>query len=222
MRKAIAVALALGLLGGALVAPAQAGKKKKKKAKPVATTLFLHGEETIGEVENYAFVSTGTYFSMDTEEPAGAEPKSKQLTNYVGGPNTNCTGNDFFPVWVGTLAGQVKGDVKVTFHTIATPGAQVDVRIWPDVSSQLCTNETLGVDDYPEPAGEVRVDLPAGPGSVEAVIEGVDFKATSVVMLQLTPAIETPFVGRALYDATSHLSKMEFQCIPAKGKKTCA
>lgn len=32
MRKAIAVALALGLLGGAMVAPAEAGKKKKKKA----------------------------------------------------------------------------------------------------------------------------------------------------------------------------------------------
>lgn len=31
MRKAIAVALALGLLAGAMVAPAEAGKKKKKK-----------------------------------------------------------------------------------------------------------------------------------------------------------------------------------------------
>lgn len=33
MRKAIAVALALGLLGGALIAPAEAGKKKRKPKK---------------------------------------------------------------------------------------------------------------------------------------------------------------------------------------------
>ena len=32
MKRAIAVALALGLLGGAMVAPAEAGKKKKKPA----------------------------------------------------------------------------------------------------------------------------------------------------------------------------------------------
>lgn len=38
MKRAIAVALALGLLGGAMVAPAEAGKKKKKK-KPAPYTL---------------------------------------------------------------------------------------------------------------------------------------------------------------------------------------
>lgn len=38
MRKALAVALALGLLVGALIGPAEAGKKKKKK-KPAPYTL---------------------------------------------------------------------------------------------------------------------------------------------------------------------------------------
>ncbi len=41
MRKAIAVALALGLLAGAMVAPAEAGKKKKKKrVERVAETTY--------------------------------------------------------------------------------------------------------------------------------------------------------------------------------------
>ncbi len=219
MRKALLIALTAGLVASSLAGPALAGKKKK--AKPVATTLYLHGSEVVGELENYFLVASGTYMSMDKSEPSGAEPKSKLLTNYVLGPNTECAGNDFFPVWVGDLSGKVTGDMKITFHSIATPGAAVDVRVWPDVASQLCTNETLGVFDYPEPAGEVRVNLPPGPGSVEAVIEGVKFNAGSKLMLQLTPAIEGPFLGRALYDSTSYVSKIEFNCTPAAGASSC-
>lgn len=215
MRKPVALALTAGLIATSLAAPAFA-----KKAKAVPTTLYLHGNEVIGEVENFAVTSSGTYFDMNSEEPTGAEPKSKQLTNYVGGPNTQCAGNDLFPVWVGDLTGTVTGDIKVTFHTISSPGS-VDVRIWPDVASQLCTNETLGAFDYPEPAAEVRVDLPPGPGTVEAVIEGAKFKAGSLLMLQLTPVVESPFFGRVLYDSTSYVSKIEFNCIPAKGATSC-
>lgn len=215
MRKPLVIALSAGLIAASLATPALAGKKK---AKPVATTLYLHGNEVVGEVENFGLIASGTFMSMDANEPTGAEPKSKFFTNYVGGPNTECAGNDFFPVWVGDVSGKVTGDVKVTFNSIATPGGVIDVRIWPDVASQLCTNETLGAFDYPEPAGEVRVNLPAGPGSVEAVIEGVNFTAGSKLMLQLTPDIASPFVGRALYDSTSYISKIEFNCTPASGK----
>lgn len=216
MRKPLALALTAGLIATALAAPAFAAKK----AKPVATTLYLHGNEVVGEVENFAVTSSGTYFAMDSTEPSAAEPKSKQLTNYVGGPNTQCAGNDLFPVWVGDLTGTVTGDITVTFHTITSPG-EVDVRIWPDVASQLCTNETLGAFDYPEPAAETRVALPPGPGTVEAVIEGVKFKAGSKLMLQLTPVVESPFFGRVLYDSTSYVSKIDFSCIPAKGATAC-
>lgn len=213
MRKPLVLALTAGLIASSLAGPAIAAKKKK----PVATTLYLHGTEVVGELQNYGLIASGTYMTMDKEEPTGAEPKSKFLTNYVAGPNTECAGNDFYPVWVGDVSGAVKGDVKVTFNTIATPGGVVDVRIWPDVASQLCTNETLGAFDYPEPAGEVRVTIPAGPGVVEAVIEGVNFKAGSKLMLQLTPDPASPFVGRALYDSTSYVSKIEFNCTPMKG-----
>jgi hypothetical protein len=215
MRKTLLIAVATGLLAASLAGPALAGKK----AKPVATTLYFHGTETVGELESYPFIAAG-YFAMDSTEPTGAQPKSKQLTNYVGGPNTECAGNEFFPVWIGDVSGTVKGDVKVTFNTIAVGGA-VDVRIWPDVAGQLCTNETLGVFDYPEPAGEVRVSLPPGAGTVEAVIEGVKFKATSLLMVQLTPVITPPFFGRVLYDSPTAASKIEFSCTPAKGQKAC-
>lgn len=222
MRKPLVIALTAGLVATSLATPAIAGKKKKPKtAAPVATTLYLHGNEVVGEVENYALIASGTFMSMDKNEPTGSEPKSKFFTNYVLGPNTECAGNDFYPVWVGDLSGTVTGDVKVTFNSIASPGGAVDVRIWPDVASQLCTNETLGVFDYPEPAGETRVNLPAGPGVVEAVIEGVNFQAGSKLMLQLTPDPATPFVGRALYDSTSYVSKIEFNCIPASGASAC-
>jgi hypothetical protein len=222
MRKPLVIALTAGLVATSLAGPALAGKKKKPKPQaPVATTLYLHGNEVVGEVENYGLIASGTYMSMDATEPSGSEPKSKFFTNYVAGPNSQCAGNDFYPVWVGDLTGKVTGDVKVTFHSIASPGGIVDVRVWPDVASQLCTNETLGAFDYPEPAGEVRVSLPAGPGTVEAVIEGVDFQAGSKLMLQLTPDPASPFVGRALYDATSYVSKIEFSCIPAAGASAC-
>lgn len=217
MRKSLVIALSAGLVAASLAGPAIAGKKKK----PVPTTLYMHGSEVLGEVENYGLIASGTYMTMDANEPTGAEPKSKFFTNYVGGPNTQCSGNDFFPVWVGDLTGTVKGDMKVTFHTIASPGGVVDVQVWPDVASQLCTNETLGAFDYPEPAGQVRVNIPPGPGVVEAVIEGVNFKAGSKLMLQLTPDIGSPFVGRALYDSTSYVSSIEFPCIPAGKAKSC-
>lgn len=216
MRKPVALALTAGLIATSLAAPAFA-----KKAKAVPTTLYLHGTQVVGEAENYPGIASGTYMPMDANEPTGTEPKSKFFTNYVGGPNTQCAGNDFFPVWVGDLTGTVTGDVTVTFHTIASPGGVVDVRIWPDVASQLCTQETFGSFDYPDPAGEVRVNIPPGPGTVEAVIEGVKFKAGSKLMLQLTPDTVSPFVGRALYDSTSYVSSIAFNCVPAKGAKSC-
>ena len=49
MKKAIAVALSLGLLAGALVAPAEAGKKKKRKPKKVTRTAEgVYGNPAIG------------------------------------------------------------------------------------------------------------------------------------------------------------------------------
>lgn len=205
-KKLFVAALVAGLLTANLAAPVEA---KKKKVKPVATTLFLEGESTFGEEDQLA---NGTYLKMQTEEGSGE--KSIGVPNYVGGPNVNCAGNSLVPVFVGSLAGRVIGDMTVTFDAGATPAAKVEVRVWPDVAAQAC-NES-----YIEPAGAAIVDLPAGQGAVEAVIEDLDFESIGGLMIQITPVIGAPpSYGRVFYGTAD--SKVEFSCIPTSGK-TCA
>ena len=219
--------LVFTVLAGLMLTPLSAFAGKK--AKPVPTKLFFHGSTVIGENDSIAVVND-VFLPMDSTEPSGAEPKSKQIVNGIVTPNTQCAGNNLFPVWSGQLAGTVKGDVKVTFSAVGTPGP-VSVRIWPDVNSLLCNSATSGSTDYPEPAGEVIVDLPPGEGTVEAVMKGVNFKAIGSMMVQISPvvaadipdpggAVLTPFVSRVLYDTPDFASSVEFTCIPAKGK-TC-
>lgn len=224
MKKLLIAGLAAGLLASSFVSPATAGKKK---ARPVATTLFLHGTEKFGEMESFSLLADA-YLKMDTKAPAGSDTKSKGITNYGIGPNTRCAGNTLFPTYIGDLRGKVTGDVKVSLNTLASPGAAVEVRIWPDVASLACDSATGN--EYIEPAGSVVVPLPPGQGKVEAVIEGVDFTAVSGLMLQVSPAtIDVngtprplpPFFGRLLYDSEAAPSSISFSCTPSSGK-TCA
>jgi hypothetical protein len=221
------VIVMIGLLVGAVAVPAEAGKKKK--AKPVATKLFLHGASPIGESDSFSVVAD-TYLPMDKTEPAGSEPKSKFITNYIVGPNTACAGNNLFPVWSGQVIGTIKGDIKVTLHTVGTPGP-VEIRVWPDVGSSLCDtdNPVSPSDAYVDPAGAVTVDLPPGQAATEAVIKGVNFQAKSTLVIQVSPTVAVdlpspggsllnPFVSRLLYDTPEVASSIEFTCIPATGK----
>lgn len=210
MKRSLIVVLVVGLIAGlALAAPAEA-KKKKKKATPVQVKLYAHGTQQFGEAE-IADAASGIYMKMDTTEPTGAQPKSMGLLNYGGGPNTLCAGNALFPVWVGDVTGTIVGNVTVNLSSIAGPASQVEVRIWPDVSGQACN------DTYPEPPAAVTVDLPAGPGETEAVIEGVNFPATAKLMMQVSPVIPGTTQGRILYDAPANATSVSFSCIPATG-----
>lgn len=194
--------MVLGLIASLAVAPAQA----KKKAKPIATTLFMDGTSTFGEEDQ---IANGTYLKL--APAAGSGEKSIGIPNYTGGPNPNCAGNSLVPVFVGGVAGRVVGDMKVTFEAMSSPASKVEIRVWPDVSAQAC-NEA-----YIEPAGSVIVDIPAGQGGVEATIEGLDFVATSGVMIQVTPVTGgAPSWGRLFYGTDA--SKVEFLCAPASGK----
>ncbi|MGH2747057.1 MAG: hypothetical protein ACRDKB_03915 [Actinomycetota bacterium] len=210
MKRLIVIGLVAGLLAGAVGLPAEAAKKKKKKKpKPVATTLFMDGANSFGEQDQ---LIDGTFLTLGTAEPSSE--KSHGIPNYVAGPNTNCAGNGLVPVFVGDLSGRVVGDMKVTFNAFAS-GGSVEIRVWPDVNAQACN------DDYVPEAGAVEVPLPSGEGTVEAVIEGLDFTAESVMMIQLTPVIGgAPSFARAFY-ATAD-SKVEFECFPPKGAKACA
>lgn len=227
MRRGIGIALVVALVLAFSVVPAGAAKKKKK-AKPVATTLYMQGTETIGETESMAIVADG-YLDLVPEEPEGSDTKSKGLLNYVRGPNDQCAGNSLWPVFVGRLAGTVKGDMTVVLHVASTPG-EIKVRVWPDVASQMCTQENLGAFDYPEPAAEAIVAVPPGSAELEIPLEGVNFKAASLLMVQISPvSVDTetdagsffpPLVGRVMYGSEAALSRIEFRCVPASGK-TC-
>lgn len=226
MRKTIVFALSLALVAGAIALPAQA---KKKKPAFVTTTLHLHGSQPLGEAESDPLVNP-FYLPMDTTAPDGSAPKSKQITTLGVSPNTQCAGNQLFPVWVGKVAGHVVGDVKVTLNTLSSPGGKVDVRIWPDVNSSMCTSDLAGTADYPDPAAEKTIDLPIGPGTTEIDLGKVDFTSVGVLMLQVSPtagpdvgpqATVTPFFGRVLYDAAGFDSTITFSCAPTSGK-SCA
>lgn len=230
LRKSLIVALAGGLVAGAFMTPAVA----KKKAKPVPTTLYMHGNEVVGELESSPQVADAP-LRMDPTEPTGAEPKSHGIANGLVTPNEQCAGNNLFPVFVGDVSGRIVGDMTVTLHALSTPGASVDVRVWNDKMGLLCTSELSGSADYPEPVAEQTVALPAGAGALEVTFEKLDFVASANLMIQVSPTVATelptpdpapdgvfgPFVARVLYDSTDYASNVAFQCIPAKGKKTC-
>ncbi len=209
--------LAGGLVAGCLIGPAVA----KKKAKPVATTLYMHGASVIGEADSTPIVADAP-LTMDPTEPTGAQPKSHGVFNGVVTPNQQCAGNNFFPVWVGEVKGTVVGKMKLTFTTVSTPG-KVDVRVWPDVASALCNSDLAETNAYPKPAAEVTVDLPPGGGTVKAVTKNVRFKATRSLMVQITPGkgpegLLDPFVARVVYDSPEFASSLQFKCIPARGR----
>jgi hypothetical protein len=212
--------LTAGLLSGGATAA------KKKKAKPVKTTLYFHGGELVGETESMGSVND-VPLPMSPEKPSGSEPKSKQIINGVVTPNGKCANNNLFVNWKGDVAGTIKGDVKVTFSTVSSPG-QVLVRLWPDIAALSCTSEVSGSADYPEPAGETVVDLPPGTGEVTATLKNVKAKAIGSLLVQISPAhmdtpagrqVFPPSFARVLYDTPDFASRIEFTCIPAKGKR---
>ena len=214
MRKIFAAAVVLALIGGALSAPALAGKKKK--AKPVAVSMFFHGSETLGELDaSNNLQGGGLLMPMDPTEPTESQSKSFPILDLVVTPNEACSGSSLFPSWVGHMSGRVTGDVKVVFNTIASAGS-VDIELFADAAPLSC-NET-----YIEPIAETTVELPVGGGTVEAVIEGVDFEVIGSMNLMINPRnLDAPAFGRVLYDSTTDASGIEFLCTPAAGAKSC-
>lgn len=218
MRKLLVLMVAIGLIAGAVVSPAVAAKKKKK-AKPVQTTLYMHGDLPVGDmVEWIEGISGGNHQMMDTTEPAGGPPKSHSYSLPIGNPQ--CTGNELFPSWEGIVNGKIVGDVKLYANTLALP-SKVIARIWVDVPFGSCTSAAAGVDNFVEPLAEQEVDVPAGSNELEIVFEKLNVPAEMNVIVELhqnTPTNQ----GRVLYDSSDFPTRLEFDCIPPKGKKACA
>lgn len=216
MKKILATAVVLALVGGALSAPASAGKKKKKKVAQVPVTMFFHGTETLGEIDMVNNLGNGgTLLAMDTTEPTGTQSKSFPILDAIATPNESCSGSPLFPSWSGNLIGRVTGDVKVVFSTIASAGT-VDVELFADAGPLAC-NET-----YIEPAAETTIDLPPGAGTVEAVIEGVDFTLLRNLVVMINPRnLDAPAVGRVFYDSATDASRVELVCTPNVRATAC-
>ena len=226
MKRISILLLTVALAAGLFATNADAAKKKKKK--PVKTTLYFHGSSAAGEADSMAQVND-VPLPMDPTKPSDSAPKSRQIPHALVTPNHQCAGNTLFPVWVGDLSGKIVGDVKVTFSAASTPG-NVVVRMWPDVVGLMCDSDLAGTQDYVKPAGEAVVALPNGAGEVTATFKNVNVKTVGKLMLQFSPGtIDTPAdreifppaATRILYDATDFASRIEFKCIPAKGK-SCA
>lgn len=213
MRRILSMLLIFGLMFGA---SATAEAKKKMGKKPVPVTFYLHGTETVGEIDlvnNFGVA----YLKMDPSEPAEPAPRSRPFTTWTGDPQmwNDCAGSYLLPVWTGALSGRVVGNMKVTLHTLSAPKA-VTIQVWPDVGGQMCASNDFGEGDYPAPAAEATVDLPPGPGESEIVLKNVKFDAAGILMMQILP--HGPAPGRVLYDSPDFSSRIEFTCIPKSGR----
>lgn len=214
MRKFLIATLVAGLVAGMVVSPATAGKKKKK-AKPVATTLYFHGSAPFGEADGVQWFADGTGTPPGTltpDEPTDAQPKSQNF--FSPALNDQCTGLPLaFPTFQGSLEGKIVGDVKLFANFLSAP-ATVTARLWTDVPVFSC-NEA-----YVEPASEVQVDVPPGNNEVEIVFEDLDLPSQAWVLVEILAPSGTDYrgqVGRLLYDSTSAATRLEFQCVPSSG-----
>ena len=69
VKRFIAVSVLFVLAASCLVTPSVA----KKRAKPVATKLFLHGATVVGENDSFFFYNEA-FLPMDKAEPTGSSP----------------------------------------------------------------------------------------------------------------------------------------------------
>ena len=218
MKKMVTLALVAGLVVGSLAVSADAAKKKKKKPKAVKTTMYMHGTSQLGEQDGAQWLAdtlqgaAGAVMQMDGTKPADGTPKSMNVNNPA--LNTQCAGLPAgFPTWQGNVAGKISGDVKLTGHFVSAPGQKVTARIWADTMIFSCN------DGYVEPASEVTVDVPAGQGTTEIVFPKVKLAPQMQIMVEIIGGSATT-ASRVLYDSTQAETKLEFSCVPAKGK-TC-
>ena len=222
IKRLVILGLAGSLVTGAMVMPAEAGKKKKPKAAaPVATTMFMHGPSPFGEVDGADWMANGagaeSPLTLDGVAPTGGQPKS--MAYYSPALNDQCTGLPLaFPTFTGKLTGTIVGDAKMTLHFLSAPGT-IKARIWADIGAFTMCN-----DDYVEPASEVDVVIPPGQSKVEVTFPGLNLPALSSVMIEVLALGGTDYkgqVGRLLYDATTADSKIEFGCVPPSGAASC-
>ncbi len=208
MRKTVCIAAGMALLLAGLSTPAVA--KKKKKPKPIPMVYYMHGTAPVGEAELPETAFNDNWMHMDASEPDAGQAKSMNVTNYVGGPRTTCSGNGLLPIWVGALTGRVVGDMKMTLHTVALPESAMTAVIYPDPSG--------GCDEEAAPAAAQAVVVPAaGEATTEIVFPDVRFDVVGRFIVQFHIGNLSPGQVRLFYDSADAASELAFNCIPAVG-----
>lgn len=180
---------------------------------PDEVTLYFHGA---GD----RFVDEDQWLAgpppMDRNAPTSDEFESKQLTNYLIGPNHACAGNGLWPVWVGYVGGgTIVGDATLTIDVAGATGGDVVVNIWTDVSGPAC-NEA-----YPEPDATATVALPVGAGTLEVAVPTDGLAPEFQLMVQLQPPDDAPgelgnptSQARVFYDSADFPGSISFTCQP--------
>lgn len=195
-------------------------------------TFYLHSTDRVGETD----ASTLAGMKMDTTAPTATDTASRQILNYVRGPNTKCSGSWLFPSWDGEMEGQVQGNVTVTLQTLTHPNNSFVVELFADGAGG-CN------DAYVPPVASKTVSFPPGQATSEVVFENVDFAVQGQLTLLVRPpngptvtpppppdptvpsapsqpTLE-PHQGRVFYDSASVQSRVELQCLLPEGKTTC-
>ena len=175
---------------------------------PVEVVFHLHGGTDTAYIDDDDPLGGG--MPMDREAPSSSEFESMQLLNYVGGPNTQCTGNGLFPTWDGYIGnGTVDGTAVLEFDVVGSPGGTAVVDLWADVTAQNC-NEA-----YIAPDASVEFTLPAGAGraTVEIPLDGLDPDFQLRMMLRANTG-DPLSQGRVLYDGTDYDATLTLTCQP--------
>lgn len=222
MKKALIVTLVTGLLVASFGGSAIAGKKKKS-AKPMAYTLYMHGTLPSGEAQYADNLANSTGFmQMDTNEPTDPAPRSMFVTNYLVGPNSSCSGNMLFPTWSGALIGKVSGDLKVFLNAAAPPTGKVNVDVFADATGGC--DSSLGSTGYVPPVATATVALAPGMAENEIVFEDVKFESMMNIVVMITPVSDGPqgtfypSQTRLFYDSAQFATRIELSCAPTSGK----
>ena len=216
MRPVLRVLMAVAVVATLAAVPGAA----EETAAPVET-LYLHGAQTVGEIETPDTLLTA-YRRMSATAPTTADSKSMQVVNYVRGPNTKCSGNGLVPTWEANLDGTLSGPVTVTLNTAAIPGSTMTVRLFSDVAQNSC-NEA-----YVAPIAEQTVNVPVGQGETVVTFDAVNALVENNLVLMLSapdtnvkvpenPSPAQPFAHtRVFYDGAAAASRVQFGCTPTQ------